>query len=181
MILPDHELRRIAEAGAVDPYDPEMVQPASIDLRLGTSFRVYDRNSVTAIDLGDPPDGDAIMTEVRVDEGDPFVLHPGEFALGSTWERITVPVDLAMYIDGKSSLGRYALAVHITAGYFDPGFSGVGTLELANFAPVPIVLRPGLPICQSRWMRLASPPDRAYEGRYQGDTGAAPSRYGRRR
>lgn len=163
----------------LDPFEEENVQPASIDLRLGTSFRVPDRHTYASIDLNDVPMNTTSPVDVAL--GELFVLHPGEFALGCTMERISVPPDLAMYIDGKSSLGRIGLAAHVTAGYFDPGFDGVGTLELVNLFPVAIILRPGRLICQSRWMTLDEPTDKPYRGKYQGDDGSTGSRYGKKK
>jgi dCTP deaminase len=175
MVLPYQTLMELGPS-LLDPFEPGNVQPASIDLRLGTSFRVPDSHTYAHIDLDDVPP--STTTPVDVALGAPFVLHPGEFVLGSTVERIHVPNDLAMYLDGKSSLGRIGLAAHVTAGYFDPGFQGIATLELVNLYPVAIVLRPGKLICQSRWMRLEDPTERPYRGRYQGDSGAGGSRYG---
>lgn len=161
----------------LDPFEEKNVQPASIDLRLGTSFRVPDRHR-SSVDLNNVPTDTTTPVDVEIDG--PFVLHPGEFALGCTMERISVPPDLAMYIDGKSSLARIGMAAHVTAGYFDPGFDGVGTLELVNLFPVAIILRPGCLICQSRWMTLDEPTERPYRGRYQGDDGSAGSKYGKK-
>lgn len=179
MILEDRQLMKIGGAGAVDPFDPALVNPASIDLRLGTGFRRQNTWAVSFIDLGDVPEADLTTELVEVEIGGRFVIHPGEFVLGSTLERLRIPHDLAMSIDGKSSLARLGLMVHITAGYFDPGFEGVGTIEMANLSPVAIVLRPGLPICQSKWIRMEAPPAHPYSGRYQGATSVEGSRYGR--
>lgn len=170
-VLPYQELMRLGPT-LVSPFDPANVQPASIDLRLGSSFRVPERQ-LAYIDLEDVPE---VTTNPHLSP-ERFTLHPGEFVLGSTLERITVPNHLTMYIDGKSSLGRLGLAAHVTAGYFDPGWDGIGTLELVNLFPVPIVLRPGRLICQSRWMRLTEPTNSPYCGHYDGDDGAEGSRY----
>src|SRR5207237_1118859 len=151
----DHQLRRIAEDGALDPFDPSLVRPASIDLRLGNTFRVARSHRVSTVDLIDIPDVDDMTELVTVPyyrEWSPthkqytinlagkFVIHPGEFVLASSLEIITVPRKLAMYLDGRSSLGRLGLAIHVTAGYFDPGFTGRGTFELVNLSRVPIIL-----------------------------------------
>jgi dCTP deaminase len=173
-ILEDRSLHELQALHSVlDPFD----------LKLGTSFRRvrdpgYDQR--VSIDLANVPHQDEITRQVDVPMGESFWLKPGEAALGSTLERIFVPHHLAMYLDGKSSLGRLFLAVHITAGYFDPGFTGVGTLEFVNLFNRPLILRPGLPICQARWMTLVRPPRDAYSGHYQGDEGATGSRYGAR-
>lgn len=197
MILPDkilrarchqegyHLDRRPGDPPLVEPYDPSLVRPASIDMRLGTSFRVSRTDKLMAIDLADVPPPDLISEPVGVEPDGYFVIHPGEFVLASTLETINVPRDLAMYLDGRSSLARLGLLAHITAGYFDPGFSGVGTLEFVNLNKVPIMLRPGQIVCQSRWMKLQAPPENDYStqyaglpGRYQGDTEAVGSRHG---
>jgi dCTP deaminase len=168
-----------------------MINPASIDLRLGTTFRVPKKHRVGTIDLAAVPDADETSELVVVplyyhdgpgdgskDPGRGFIIHPGEFVLGSTLEYLRIPEDISMVIDGKSSIGRLGLAVHVTAGFFDPGFHGIGTLEMVNLSPYPIILRPGMRICQSRWMRMERPPAIPYQGRYQGDTAATGSRYG---
>jgi dCTP deaminase len=170
------------EYDAVAPYDDKAIQPASIDLKLGTSFRVFSEVNysevgsifATTIDLADYRDHSKKRT---VPVGRSLIIMPGEFLLGSTLEKLRIPDQIAMYLDGKSSIGRLGLSVHVTAGYFDPGFEGVGTLELVNFGPYPIRLRPGLFICQSRWLRLSGIPNQTYQGRYHGDMEAVASRY----
>jgi dCTP deaminase len=179
----DGTLRRLVEEGrlVVDPWDPDLVQPASIDLRLGDSFRVFSNHKVTAIDLRDVP---ANLTEEVVIEGDDaFVIHPGEFCLGRTLERIELPNDLVARVEGKSSLGRLGLIVHATAGFVDPGWKGTLTLELNNLTRVPIKLYPGLPIAQLSVMALDRPAERPYGSpelgsHYQGQVAATESRYG---
>ena len=144
-VLSDGTIRRLVEEGRVviDPWDPGMVQPASVDLRLGPSFRVFHNHRAAAIDLRDPPTN---LTEEVVIAGDePFVIHPGEFALGRTQEYVEIPDDLVSRIEGKSSLGRLGLIVHATAGFVDPGFKGTLTLEITNLTRVPIKLYEGLP------------------------------------
>jgi dCTP deaminase len=180
MILPYQELIRRGP-DLLDPFEAGNVQPASIDLRLGSTFQVP-RRDLTHVDLACVPE--STTTQAHVDDGhstlgaDGFVLHPGKGVLAATLERIRVPDDLVMVIDGKSSLGRLFLAAHVTAGYFDPGWDGIGTLELVNLSEVAITLRPGRLICQSRWMRLTAPCKRPYRGRYQGAEEAQGSRYG---
>lgn len=156
-----------------------MVQPASIDLKLGNSFRVFHNHRVTAIDLASPPDN---LTEQVVCEDEPFVIHPGEFVLGRTEEWVELADDLVARIEGKSSLGRLGLIVHATAGFCDPGWKGTLTLELANLTRVPIVLRPGLPIAQLSVMTLDKPAERPYGhpelgSHYHGQVEATASRY----
>src|ERR671921_1932959 len=161
-VLSDGTIRRLVDEGRVviDPWDPALVQPASVDLRLGDSFRVFHNHRAAAIDLRDPPTN--LTEEVVIAGEDPFVIHPGEFALGRTQEYVEIPDDLVSRIEGKSSLGRLGLIVHATAGFVDPGFKGTLTLEITNFNSVPIVLRPGLPIAQLSFMTLDRPAERPY-------------------
>jgi len=181
MILSDRTLRERIAAGSIgiEPFDAGAVQPASIDLRLGEAFRVFTRHKYGFVDLAvDQPD----LTEpVSVPPGESFALHPGEFALGSTVERVGVPADLVGRLEGKSSLGRLGLIIHSTAGYIDPGFEGTLTLELSNVANLPIVLTPGMPIGQISFMRMTTPVERPYGSpglgsRYQGQVDPTPSR-----
>ncbi len=181
--ISDGTLRRLVEEGrlVVEPWDPEMVQPASIDLRLGDSFRVFSNHKVTAIDLRDMPPN--LTDEVTIGPDEPFVIHPGEFCLGRTLERVELPDDLVARVEGKSSLGRLGLIVHATAGFVDPGWSGTLTLELNNLTRVPIKLYAGLPIAQLSVMALDRPAERPYGSpelgsHYQGQIAATESRYG---
>src|ERR1700712_4958646 len=138
-VLSDGTIRRLQEEGqiVIEPWDPLMVQPASVDLKLGTSFRVFHNHQIQVIDLADPPQG---LTEaVEVEPDGLFVIHPNEFVLGRTEERVEMPDDLVARIEGKSSLGRLGLIVHATAGFVDPGFHGTLTLEITNLTRVPIV------------------------------------------
>jgi len=181
-VLSDSTVRRLVEEGRVriDPWDPGMVQPASVDLKLGPSFRVFHNHRIQTIDLADPPKD--LTEQVDVGEGETFVIHPGEFVLGRTVEVVELPDDLVARIEGKSSLGRLGLICHATAGFVDPGFSGTLTLEITNFNSVPIVLRPGLPIAQLSLMTLDAPAARPYGhpelgSHYQGQREATESRY----
>jgi len=181
-VLSDGTIRRLVEEGRIriDPWDPAMVQPASVDLRLGGSFRVFHNHRIQAIDLDAPPKD--LTEHVAVEGDDPFAIHPGEFVLGSTAERVAMPDDLVARIEGKSSLGRLGLVVHATAGFVDPGFEGSLTLEIANFNSVPIVLRPGKPIAQLSLMTLDAPAQRPYGhpelgSHYHGQADATESRY----
>mgnify|MGYP003413544932 CR=1 FL=1 len=144
MILSDATLRELIGSGRIllDPYDPDLVQPASVDVRLGTEFRVMRNSRLTHIDPFEPQD--KLMDTVMVPDGEPFVLHPGEFVLGSTFERVTLGSAVAARLEGKSSLGRLGLLTHSTAGFIDPGFSGHVTLELSNMATLPVKLWPGM-------------------------------------
>jgi dCTP deaminase len=175
-------MRLIAERRIViDPWDQTMVQPASVDLRLGDSFRVFHNHKVTAIDLRDPPRN--LTEQIDVQGEEPFVIHPGEFCLGRTLEHVELPDDIVARIEGKSSLGRLGLIVHATAGFCDPGWKGTLTLELNNLTRVPIRLYPGLPIAQLSFMTLDAPAQRPYGheslgSHYQGQVDATESRYG---
>jgi dCTP deaminase len=181
-VLSDGTIRRLVDEGqiVIAPWDPLMVQPASVDLKLGTSFRVFHNHRIQVIDLADPPQG---LTEpVEVAPDDLFVIHPNEFVLGRTEERVEMPADLVARIEGKSSLGRLGLIVHATAGFVDPGFHGTLTLEITNFNSVPIVLRPGLPIAQLSFMTLDQAAERPYGhpdlgSHYQRQVDATESRY----
>ena len=180
--LSDGTIRRLVQEGRirVDPWQPELVQPSSIDLRLGDSFRVFHNHRVTAIDLRDVPTN--LTEEVTIGPDEPFVIHPGEFCLGRTLEWVELPDDVVARVEGKSSVGRLGLIVHATAGFVDPGWKGTLTLELNNLTRVPIKLYPGLPIAQLSFMTLDAPAERPYgsEGlgsHYQGQVAATESRY----
>src|ERR687884_180464 len=181
-VLSDGTILRLVGAGriVIDPWDPAMVQPASVDLRLGDSFRVFHNHRASAIDLRDPPQN--LTEEVKVAADEPFVIHPGEFVLGRTVEWVELPDDIVARIEGKSSLGRLGLIVHATAGFIDPGWKGTLTLELNNLTRVPIKLYPGLLIAQLSFMALDRPAERPYGSQelgshYQGQVAATESRY----
>ena len=181
MLLSDRDI--IAEIDQdrikLDPLDRGMVQPSSIDVRLDRFFRVFENHKYPHIDPAeDQPD---LTREVEPEGDEPFILHPGEFVLGSTYEVVTLPDDVAARLEGKSSLGRLGLLTHSTAGFIDPGFSGHVTLELANVANLPIKLWPGMKIGQLCFFRLSSPAEHPYGSakygsRYQGQRGPTPSR-----
>jgi dCTP deaminase len=182
-VLSDGTITRLVEEGRIkiDPWNPSLVQPASVDLRLGDTFRVFHNHRVTSIDLREPPAN--LTEEVRVAEGDSFVIHPGEFCLGRTLEWVELPDDVVARIEGKSSLGRLGLIVHATAGFCDPGWKGTLTLELNNLTRVPIKLYPGLLIAQLSFMTLDAPAVHPYGSEalgshYQGQREATESRYG---
>jgi dCTP deaminase len=181
MLLSDRDIIAAVEAGrlVVDPWDAELVQPSSVDVRLDRYFRVFNNTQYTHIDPGLQQDELTTLVEPKGD--DPFVLHPGEFVLGSTLEIVTLPDDLAGRLEGKSSLGRLGLLTHSTAGFIDPGFSGHLTLELSNVANLPIMLWPGMKIGQLCLFRLSSAARNPYGSpaagsRYQGQRGPTPSR-----
>ena len=181
MLLSDRELRKEVESGrlVLEPFDGEMVQPSSIDVRLDRFFRVFNNTKYTHIDPRQQQDELTSLVETEADE--PFVLHPGEFVLGSTFEKVTLPDDLAGRLEGKSSLGRLGLLTHSTAGFIDPGFSGHITLELSNVANLPITLWPGMKIGQLCLFQLSSAAEFPYGSkqagsRYQGQRGPTASR-----
>jgi dCTP deaminase len=181
VLLSDRDLQAEIAAGrlALDPFEPGLVQPSSIDVRLDRMFRVFNNVKYTHIDPSIQQDD--LTTAVETPAGEPFVLHPGEFVLGSTLEVVTLPDDLAARLEGKSSLGRLGLVTHSTAGFIDPGFSGHVTLELSNLANLPITLWPGMKIGQICVFRLSSPAEHPYGSekygsRYQGQRGPTPSR-----
>ena len=181
MLLSDRDIRREIESERIGlaPWDAEMVQPSSVDVRLDRYFRLFDNHKYPFIDPAlDQPD---LTRLVEVAPHEPFILHPGEFALGSTFEQVTLPDDIAARLEGKSSLGRLGLLTHSTAGFIDPGFSGHVTLELSNVATLPIKLWPGMKVGQLCLFRLESPAEHpygsaVYGSRYQGQRGPTASR-----
>ena len=181
MLLSDRDIRQEIndERIVLDPWDEAMVQPSSVDVRLDRLFRLFDNHKYPHIDPSvDQPD---LTRLVEVDPDEPFVLHPGEFVLGATYEVVTLPDDIAARLEGKSSLGRLGLLTHSTAGFIDPGFSGHVTLELSNVATLPITLWPGMKIGQLCFFRLSSPAEHPYGSerygsRYQGQRGPTASR-----
>lgn len=181
MVLSDRTIRQQMAAGriVIEPFDPRDVQPSSVDLHLGSRFQVFRNSRYPYIDPAVEQQG--LMDPVQATTGEPFVLHPGEFALGATTERIELPDDIVARLEGKSSLGRLGLLIHSTAGYVDPGWVGTLTLELSNVANLPIVLTPGMAIGQISFMQMTTPVDRPYGSpelgsKYQGQIEPTPSR-----
>jgi len=181
MVLSDRTIRRLIDDGRIEiePYDPALLQPSSVDVRVDRLFRVFRNNRAPYIDVKVEQD----LTElVEVDDVEPFILHPGEFVLGSTLERIRLPDDLVARLEGKSSLGRLGLLIHSTAGFIDPGWNGHVTLELSNVANLPITIYHGMKIGQISFMELTEPAETPYGAgaigsKYQGQRGPTPSRY----
>ena len=181
MLLSDRDIRAEIAANrvGVEPFDEAMIQPSSVDVRLDKFFRVFENHKYSVID---PSTEQAELTREVIAEGDePFILHPGEFVLASTYEVITLPDDIAGRLEGKSSLGRLGLLTHSTAGFIDPGFSGHITLELSNVANLPVKLFPGMKIGQLCLIKLSSPAEHPYGSekngsRYQGQRGPTASR-----
>jgi dCTP deaminase len=182
VVLSDRSIREEIEGGriVIDPFDERLVQPSSVDVRVDRRFRVFHNSRYPYIDVRQPMDD---LTELVVKEGDePFILHPGEFVLGQTLERVTLPDDLVARLEGKSSLGRMGLLIHSTAGFVDAGFSGNLTLELSNVANLPITIIHGMPIGQLSFMRMDGPVERPYgsretQNKYQGQTEPTASRF----
>jgi dCTP deaminase len=185
MVLSDRTIRRLIEEGriGIDPFDEELVQPSSVDVRVDRLFRVFRNSRYPFIDVKEPMEDLTELIEVG-DSEQPFILHPGEFVLGSTLERITLPDDLVARLEGKSSLGRLGLLIHSTAGFIDPGWDGHVTLELSNVANLPITIYVGMKIGQVSFVQLSEPAERPYGAtalgsKYQGQAGPTPSRYWR--
>ena len=182
MLLSDRDIKAEIDSGRVklDPYTPELIQPSSIDVRLDRYFRVFENHRYPHID---PAVEQADLTRlVETDGEEPFVLHPGEFVLASTYEIVTLPDDIAGRLEGKSSLGRLGLLTHSTAGWIDPGFSGHVTLELSNVANLPITIYPGMKIGQISFMQMTEPAATPYGAdsigsKYKGQRGPTASRY----
>lgn len=183
-VLPDRELHRRCTARApikqygslVEPYDPTQLQPASIDLKLSCEFLAFTAHSHRVVDLGATHVAD-LTERVVAHPTEGFALHPGEFVLASTIEKVTLPDFIMARVEGKSSLGRLGLIVHATAGFIDPGFSGQITLEMTNLLRVPIILHAGMPICQVSFQYMNARVKKPYNGHYQGQEGATASRY----
>ncbi len=182
MVLSDRTIRQEIDSGriVIDPFEPSNVQPSSVDVRVDRQFRVFHNARYPYIDVRQPMDDLTELVEISGEE--PFILHPGEFVLGQTLERVTLPDDLVARLEGKSSLGRLGLLIHSTAGFVDSGFSGNLTLELSNVANLPITIYHGMPIGQISFMRMDGPVERPYGSgeagsKYQGQAEPTPSRF----
>jgi len=181
MLMSDRDIRASIEAGQIglEPLDMALLQPSSFDVRIDRFFRLFDNHKYAYIDPAEPQEELTRFIEVAPDE--PFILHPGEFVLGSTYEFVKLPDNVAARLEGKSSLGRLGLVTHSTAGFVDPGFNGHVTLELSNMATLPIKLWPGMKIGQLCFFQLSSPSETPYGSakylnRYQGQRGPTASR-----
>jgi dCTP deaminase len=181
VVLSDRTIRRLLGEGRIEiePYDESLLQPSSVDVRVDRYFRVFHNARYPFIDVREPQDD---LTELVEVDTEPFILHPGEFVLGSTLERIRLPDDLVARLEGKSSLGRLGLLIHSTAGFIDPGWDGHVTLELSNVANLPITIYRGMKIGQLSFVQLTEPAESPYGSgglgsKYQGQKGPTPSRY----
>jgi dCTP deaminase len=182
VVLSDRSIRQEIEDGriVIDPYEERLVQPSSVDVRVDRRFRVFRNSRYPFIDVRKPMD--ELTEPVEVEGEEPFILHPGEFVLGQTLERVTLPDDLVARLEGKSSLGRLGLLIHSTAGFIDPGFGGNITLELSNVANLPITIYHGMPIGQISFMRMDQAVENPYgagqnASKYQGQAEPTPSRF----
>lgn len=182
MILSDRTIRQELQAGriVIEPLSDGCIQPSSVDLHVDRYFRVFRNHTMRVIDVKEDQENLTELVEMHEDEA--FILHPGEFVLGSTEERVRLPDDLVARLEGKSSLGRLGLLIHSTAGFVDAGFDGHLTLELSNVANLPITLYPGMKIGQISFLRMTTPADNPYGSKtagskYQGQRGPTPSRY----
>jgi dCTP deaminase len=181
VVLSDRTIRRLLHERRIEiePYDESLLQPSSVDVRVDRYFRVFHNARYPFIDVREPQED---LTELVEADTEPFILHPGEFVLGSTLERIRLPDDLVARLEGKSSLGRLGLLIHSTAGFIDPGWDGHVTLELSNVANLPITIYPGMKIGQLSFVQLSEPAESPYGSgglgsKYQGQKGPTPSRY----
>ncbi|MGD0741946.1 MAG: dCTP deaminase [Acidimicrobiales bacterium] len=182
MILSDTSIREALAAGriVIDPLDETAIQPSSVDLHVDRYFRVFRSHTARVIDVKENQESLTELVEISRDE--PLILHPGEFVLGSTLERVALADDLVGRLEGKSGLGRLGLLIHSTAGFVDPGFAGYLTLELSNVASLPITVYPGMKIGQISFLAMTSPAERPYGSKslgskYQNQRGPTPSRY----
>lgn len=186
MILSDTDILRRLEQGdlEIDPLSDidQQVQPCSVDLRLGGEFLEFNRTQIPCIHPNNIDEVNQYVSETHVEEDEEFILHPGEFALATTVESVTVPDDLVGHVEGRSSLGRLAIIIHATAGLADAGYTGQITLELSNLGAAPVALSPGMRISQITFTRMTSPADRPYGtergSKYQGQSGPEASRIG---
>ena len=182
MVLSDRSIRQEIDADriVIEPFDERLVQPSSVDVRVDRRFRVFRNSLYPYIDVRQPME--ELTEPVSIDDESPFILHPGEFVLGQTLEKVSLPNDLVARLEGKSSLGRLGLLIHSTAGFVDPGFSGNITLELSNVANLPITIYYGMPIGQISFMRMDQPVEHPYgsgekSSKYQGQDEPTPSRF----
>jgi dCTP deaminase len=182
VILSDRTIREEIDQGRIeiDPFDPACIQPSSVDLHVDATFRVFHNARYPYIDVKKEMSDLTELVEVK--DGEPFILHPGEFVLGSTLERVRLPDDVVARLEGKSSLGRLGLLIHSTAGYVDPGWDGYLTLELSNVANLPITIYPGMKIGQISFFRLSTAAETPYGSdragsKYQGQRGPTASRF----
>ncbi len=182
MVLSDRSIREEIAAGriVIEPLGDGCIQPSSVDLHVDRYFRLFRNHTMKVIDVRE--DQEDLTELVDIADGQALILHPGEFVLGSTLERVTLPADLVARLEGKSSLGRLGLLIHSTAGFVDAGWDGHLTLELSNVANLPITVYPGMKVGQISFLQMSTPAERPYGSqglgsKYQGQWGPTPSRY----
>lgn len=183
-ILSDIDIKKYLEEGniVIDPItDEKQIQPSSVDLRLGNKFKGFKIVTKPFIDPYDDNDLESYMNEIVVEEGQPFIIHPGEFTLATTYENVKLPSDIVARVEGRSSMGRLGITMHVTAGYIDPGFEGNITLEISNIGKMPVALYPGQRVCQIVFETMTSPSAKPYghedrDSKYMGQTGPQVSR-----
>ena len=185
MILSDRDIKKYLEEGkiTIDPLEniERQVQPSSVDLRIGNEFKIFKVMQKPYIDPKDPEDLDSYMESMHIEKGESFIIHPNEFALATTYEVVKVPDDLVARVEGRSSMGRLGITMHVTAGYIDPGFEGKITLEISNIGKMPVALYPGQRACQIVFETMTSPAERPYghperDSKYMGQTRPESSR-----
>ncbi len=180
MILSDIDIKKEIKSKnlLISPFDPKAVQPASLDVKMASEFRIFKNSTKPYLDVKEPADD--FMELIKIKKGDPIIIHPGEFLLGTTIEKVKIPNDMVAQLNGRSSLGRLGIIVHATAGFIDPGFEGFVTLEITNVATLPIALYPGMRIGQLSFTRLSSPAENPYSpkrgSKYSGQVGPTTSR-----
>lgn len=184
-ILSDSDIKKHIEEGLIiiDPLeDPErQIQPSSVDLRIGSEFKGFRIIRKPCIDPKDKSDIESYMESFHITEKEPFIIHPGEFALATTFEKVKLPDDLVARVEGRSSMGRLGITMHVTAGYIDPGFCGKITLEISNIGKMPVALYPGQRVCQIVFETMTSPAEKPYghpdrDSKYMGQTRPETSR-----
>lgn len=184
-ILSDGDIKKHIEEGLIliDPLeDPErQIQPSSVDLRIGSEFKGFKIIRKPCIDPKDKSDIESYMESFHITDKEPFIIHPGEFALATTFERVKLPDNLVARVEGRSSMGRLGITMHVTAGYIDPGFCGKITLEISNIGKMPVALYPGQRVCQIVFETMTSPAEKPYghpdrDSKYMGQTRPETSR-----
>ncbi len=180
MILSDIDIKKEIKAKRliVTPFNPKNIQPASLDVKLGNEIRIFKNTQKAYLDVKEPFED--YMELIKIPKDKPLIVHPGEFLLGTTVEKVKLPNDLVGQLNGRSSLGRLGIIVHATAGFIDPGFDGYITLEMTNVANIPIALYPGMRIGQIAFIRLSTPSSKPYgkklNSKYLGQKGPTTSR-----
>ncbi len=165
-ILSDSDIKKYLDEGKISIYPLEdrdvQIQPSSVDLRIGREFKGFRIVRKPVIDPMDKSDLESYMESFYIEEGEAFIIHPGEFALATTYETVKLPGDLVARVEGRSSMGRLGITMHVTAGYIDPGFQGKITLEISNIGKMPVALYTGQRVCQIVFETMTSPSEKPY-------------------